>query len=93
VANTKSAEKRNRQAQKRNARNSAVKTNVKNAIKAAREALASGDAAKTKTALAAATSALAKAATKGVLHTRNASRRIGRLTHELAKKPAAAASK
>jgi small subunit ribosomal protein S20 len=94
VANTKSAEKRNRQAIKRNARNTAVKITVKNAIKAARAAITGGDAAKAKTAIAAATSALDKAATKGVLHSKNASRRIGRLAHEAGKKfaaPAAAA--
>jgi small subunit ribosomal protein S20 len=87
VANTKSAVKRNRQAQKRNARNSAVKSTVKNAIKAARAAIASGDAAKAKSAVS---------ATKGVLHSKNASRRIGRLAHEASKKlaaPAAAAAK
>ncbi|MFZ5439694.1 MAG: 30S ribosomal protein S20 [Myxococcota bacterium] len=93
MANTKSAEKRNRQSIKRNARNSAVKTSVKTALKAAREAIASGDQAKAKTALAAATSELAKAATKGVLHARNASRRIGRLSHEASKKFAAPAAK
>jgi small subunit ribosomal protein S20 len=93
VANTKSAEKRNRQALKRNARNSAVKTSVKTAIKAAREAINSGDKTKASAALAAATSALGKAATKGVLHARNASRRIGRLSHEASKKFAAPAAK
>ena len=96
MANTKSAVKRNRQAQKRNARNSAVKSTVKNAIKAARAAIASGDAAKAKTAVSAASSALDMAATKGVLHSKNASRRIGRLAHEASKKlaaPAAAAAK
>ena len=90
MANTKSAVKRNRKAIKRNARNSAVKSNVKNAIKAAREAIASGDAGKAKTAMAAASSALDKAATKGVLHAKNAGRRIGRLAHEASKKFAAA---
>lgn len=90
MANTRSAEKRNRQAQKRNARNLAVKGTVKDAIKAAREAISSGDAAKAKTALAAASASLDKAATKGVLHARNASRRIGRLAHEASKKFAAA---
>ncbi len=93
MANTKSAEKRNRQAQKRNARNSAVKSTVKNAIKTARAAMTSGDPVKAKTAVAAATSALAKAATKGVLHAKNASRRIGRLTAEATKKAAAPAAK
>ena len=93
MANTKSAVKRNRQALKRNARNNAVKTIVKDAIKAARAAIASGDQAKAKTAISAAHSALDKAATKGVLHASNASRRIGRLSHEASKKFAAPAAK
>jgi small subunit ribosomal protein S20 len=93
VANTKSAVKRNRQAIKRNARNTAVKSAVKNAIKIARAAIAAGDQAKAKEAVNAANVALDKAATKGVLHARNASRRIGRLAHEASKKFAAPAAK
>lgn len=93
MANTKSAVKRNRQALKRNARNSAVKTTVKQAIKAARAAIATGDQVKAKTAISAANTALDKAATKGVLHGKNASRRIGRLAHEASKKFAAHAAK
>lgn len=91
MANTRSAEKRNRQALKRNARNSAVKTTVRSALKKAREAIASGDAAKAKDAVKAATKALDKAASKGVLHARNASRHIARLAHATATKFAAAA--
>ncbi len=93
MANTKSAVKRNRQAIKRNARNSAVKSSVKTAIKAARAAIAGGDVAKAKIAVSAASAALDKAATKGVLHSKNASRRIGRLAHESSKKFAAPAAK
>ncbi len=79
MAHTKSAEKRNRQALKRRARNAAVRTTVKNAVKAAREAIASKDPAKATQALAAAARTLNTAASKGVLHVRNASRRIARL--------------
>lgn len=79
MANTKSAEKRNRQAQKRRARNASVRTTVKNAVKEAREAIASKDPAKAKQALAAAARTLNTAASKGVLHARNVSRRISRL--------------
>jgi small subunit ribosomal protein S20 len=91
VANTRSAEKRNRQALKRNARNSAVKTTVKTALKKAREAISSGDATKAKDAVKAATRALDKAASKGVLHARNASRHVARLAHATTTKFAAAA--
>lgn len=79
MANTKSAQKRNRQALKRRARNQAVRTQVKSAVKKAREALASKDPARAQEALRAATRTLDKAASKGVLHKKNASRRIARL--------------
>ena len=85
MANTKSAEKRNRQAQKRRVRNAAVRTTVKNAVKKAREVLTTADAAKTGDALKDATRVLAQAASKGVLHKRAASRRISRLAKAAAK--------
>jgi small subunit ribosomal protein S20 len=97
LANTVSSEKRNRQAIKRNARNTAVRTAVKSAVKKAREAIASGDPAKMKDAVSSATRMLDKASTKGVLHARNAQRRIARLAHNAVKassaKPVAAAAK
>ena len=80
MANTKSAEKRNRQAQKRRARNTTVRTSVKGALKKAREAISTKDAGKTGDALKDAVRTLNKAASKGVIHPRNASRRIARLT-------------
>ena len=83
MANTRSAQKRNRQALKRRARNTTVRTGVKTAIKKAREAIASKDPAKAKAALAEATRVIDKAASKGVLHARNASRRIARLAASL----------
>ncbi len=79
MANTKSAQKRNRQALKRRARNQSVRTQVKSAVKKAREALASKDPARVQEALRAAARTLDKAASKGVLHKKNASRRIARL--------------
>ena len=80
MANTKSAEKRNRQALKRRVRNTAVRSTVKGALKKAREAIATKDPQKAKTAVADAARALSKAASKGVLHKRNVARRIARLT-------------
>ncbi len=93
MANTRSAEKRNRQAQKRRTRNVAVRTGVKTAVKRVREALEKGDAAGAKAALAAAVRSLGKASSTGVLHRHAASRRISRLAHAVAKgaKPAAQA--
>jgi small subunit ribosomal protein S20 len=91
LANTASAEKRNRQAQKRRTRNVGVRTGVKGAVKKVREALASGDPASAKAALHAAEKALGRAASKGVLHRNAASRRISRLAHAVAKSAASAA--
>ncbi len=81
MANTKSAQKRNRQALKRRARNQSVRTAVKSAVKRAREAIASKDPARIQEALRSAAKTLDRAASKGVLHKRNASRRIARLFH------------
>ncbi len=91
MANTPSATKRNRQAQKRRLQNVQVRTGLKSAVKKAREAIAhGGDAAKEPLQVAIRT--LGKAKSKGILHKNAASRRIGRLAKAAAKaaKPAAA---
>ena len=85
MANTASAEKRNRQAQKRRARNVAVRTGVKGAVKKVRDALDKGDGAGAKAALKVAEKAIGRASSKGVLHRNAASRRISRLAHAVAK--------
>lgn len=91
MANTKSAQKRNRQALKRRARNVAVRSQVRGALKKAREAFATKDPQKAQEALRAASATINKAASKGVLHARNASRRIARLTKAASATKAAAA--
>ncbi len=93
MANTVSAEKRNRQAQKRRARNVQVRTGVKSAVKKVREALARGDAAAAKAALPAAEKALSTALSKGVIHRNAAARRIARLARTVAHPPKAAETK
>jgi small subunit ribosomal protein S20 len=89
LANTASAEKRNRQAQKRRARNVQVRTSVKSAVKKVREAIAKGDASAAQ-ALKAAEKAIGKASSKGVVHKNAASRKISRLAHAVAKTAAPA---
>ncbi len=79
MANTPSAMKRIRQTQKRNARNTSVKSAVKTAVKRARLAAAAGDKGKATSALRSATALIDTAASKGILHRKNASRRISRL--------------
>lgn len=93
MANTRSAEKRNRQSQKRRERNVGVRTRVKGAVKKLRDTVAKGDGAATATALLDATSTLAKAASKGVLHKNTAARRIGRLAKAVAKAAKSAVAK
>ncbi|HEY6106675.1 MAG TPA: 30S ribosomal protein S20 [Anaeromyxobacteraceae bacterium] len=84
MANTRSAEKRNRQAQHRRARNLHVRTGVKGAVKKVREAVAQGDAAQAKEALHQASRVIDRAASKGVLHRNAASRKIARLSRAVA---------
>ena len=89
MANTASAEKRNRQAQKRRARNVQVRTGVKSAVKKAREAITQGDGNAARDAFKAAARALEKAASKGVVHKNAASRKISRLAKAAGKAVAA----
>ncbi len=79
MANHKSALKRHRQSLKANARNRAMKTRIKNVVKQVREAVEQKDKDQALQALQNATSILDKAATKKVVHWRNAARRISRL--------------
>jgi small subunit ribosomal protein S20 len=87
VANIRSAVKRNRQAQKRRARNASVRSVVKTAVKDAREALAAKDPSKLSEALTNAVRTINKASSKGVLHRRTASRRIARLMKQAQRSP------
>jgi small subunit ribosomal protein S20 len=80
VANTRSAEKQNRQAIRHRARNQAITTALRTQVRKFREALVGGDAAKTKSELTAAIRAISKAASKGVIHKGQAARRIARLS-------------
>lgn len=89
MANHPSAEKRNRQRVKRTLRNRAVASSVRTLVKSVRTALHAKDKDAATTALKAATVALDKAASKGVVHPKAASRTISRLSaqiHRLAAK-------
>jgi small subunit ribosomal protein S20 len=89
LANTPSAEKRNRQAESRRARNLHVRTGVKSAVKMVREAVTQGDAAQAKQALHRAARVIDRAASKGVLHRNAASRKIARLSRAVSQVGAA----
>jgi len=79
VANNPSAEKRNRQKEKRRARNKAAISALRTAVKKARTAI-DGAAPEAKELVSAAVSFIDKAVTKGVLKRQTASRYISRLT-------------
>jgi small subunit ribosomal protein S20 len=80
VANVASAEKRNRQRIKRRARNLFHLTTMRSYVKRVRTAIDAKDAAKAKTALTEAVKIIDKAAQKGVIDRKTASRKISRLT-------------
>lgn len=80
MANHKSAEKRNRQAQAKRMRNRANRSKMKTLIKNLNEAIDAGNGEEAKTALASAVPVIAKTASKGTIHKKNASRKISRLT-------------
>ena len=75
----KSAIKRHKQSLVHAARNRAVRTRLRNVIKDVREAVHQQDKDAAAKALVAATSYLDKASTKGVIHWKNAARKISRL--------------
>lgn len=90
MANHKSALKRNRQSQEKRIRNRANRTVMKNAVKKVNEAVATGVEETAKEALVAAISVIAKTASKGTIHKKNASRKISRLTKNVNKMQATA---
>ncbi len=79
MANHKSAIKRHRQSLDRAARNRAMRSRIKNAVKSVRAAVLSGDQELAAKTLQNATSVIDKAATKGTVHWKNAARKISRL--------------
>ncbi len=80
MANHKSAEKRNRQSQVRRLRNKTNKSKMKTAIRKIDEAVVAGSADEAQEALNKAIPVIAKTASKGTIHKKNASRKISRLT-------------
>lgn len=80
MATHKSAEKRARQAVRRNKRNSDTLGAVRTWEKKLRTALAGGDKSAAKELLNTYMSKMSQAATKGVVHGKTAARKIGRLS-------------
>jgi small subunit ribosomal protein S20 len=83
LATHKSAEKRSRQNEKRQIRNTSVKSHVKTIVKAVVTAVESKDKESSETALTKAIPVISKAASKGAFHKNTASRKISRLTKKV----------
>ena len=79
MANIKSAKKRVLIAEKRAARNKAIRSKVKTSVKKVYAAIEAGDKAQAQEALRLATAELGKAETKGVYHKNMIGRKVSRL--------------
>lgn len=84
MAQHASAEKRNRQNQVRNARNTAARSSMRTAVKSARSAL-TDKAVDRQAALKAAVSSIYRAAAKNIIKKGTAERRVSRLMKAFAK--------
>lgn len=80
MANIKSAKKRILVTETKTARNKAIRSKVKTAIKKVDAAIAAGDKAAAQASLTAAISEIDRATTKGVYHKNTASRKVSRLS-------------
>ncbi len=83
MATHKSAEKRDRQSKKHRERNIAVKSALKTKVKAVISATEGKEKKDSENALKVVIPALNKAAAKGVIHKKSASRKISRLTRKV----------
>jgi small subunit ribosomal protein S20 len=85
MANTSSARKAARQTIRRTEVNKARRSRVRNAVRAVEEAIAAGDRNKALEAMKQAEPQLMRASQSGQVHHNNASRKVSRLTHQIAK--------
>lgn len=83
MANHRSALKRQRQNEKRRAHNRAWRSRARTFVKNARESISDASAENAVEATRVAVKELDKAASKGVIHRRNAARRKSRLMRQL----------
>jgi small subunit ribosomal protein S20 len=93
MANIKSQIKRIGTNKKAQERNKAVKSQLKTAVRATREAVAAGDSALAQAALVVATKRLDKATSKGVIHANQAANRKSALAKAVAGLPAGSVPK
>ncbi|MBE9580630.1 MAG: 30S ribosomal protein S20 [Proteobacteria bacterium] len=83
MATHESVIKRARQNEVRNLRNKSNRTRVKNVIKTVRASIGEQSAEKARAALTTAIPVIQKAANKGAIHRKNASRKISRLSKQV----------
>jgi small subunit ribosomal protein S20 len=85
VANIKSQQKRNRTNERARLRNKSVKSALRTAVRAFREAAAAGEKDKAAELLVSTSRKLDKAASKGVIHKNQAANKKSALAHTLNK--------
>lgn len=85
MANTKSAKKKTRVIARRTEINQSRRSRMRSEVRGVEEAIKSGDRNAALAALKAAEPHLIRAARKGVIHRKTASRKVSRLAHQVAK--------
>jgi small subunit ribosomal protein S20 len=85
MANTKSAKKATRKIGRRTEVNKTRRSRMRTFVRSVEDAIANGDKTAAAAALKAAEPELIRAAQKGVVHKRTASRKVSRLAHQVAK--------
>ena len=85
MANTTSARKATRKIARRTAINKTRRTLLRSSVRKVEEAIQSGDRTAALAALKQAEPVIMRAAQRGVVHKNSASRKVSRLTHQVAK--------
>jgi small subunit ribosomal protein S20 len=85
MANTTSAKKATRKIARREIVNKARRTRLRSSVRKVEEAIASGDRNAALSAMKEAEPVIMRAAQKGVVHRKTASRKVSRLNHRLAR--------
>lgn len=85
MANTKSAKKATRKIARRTEVNKARRSRMRSFLRKVEEAIVGGDKTAALAALKSAEPEMMRAAQKGVMHKRTASRKVSRLAHQVAK--------
>jgi small subunit ribosomal protein S20 len=85
MANTSSAKKATRKIARRTAVNKSRRTQMRNSVRLVEAAIESGDQAAALAAFSKAEPELMRAAQRNIIHRNNASRKVSRLAHQIAK--------